>query len=296
MQEFEGRVAVVTGAASGMGRAFAQRFAEEGMRVVLADVEVSALEATVGELRQLELDVIGVVADTSSQSSVEDLAKQTFDHFGAVHLLVNNAGVAGDLDFVSGRNRPLWEHSTELWDWTFGVNLYGVLYGIRAFLPTMLAQDEPAHVVNTASMAGLLGGSTAGIYGATKHAVVRISEALYFQLQALDSKVHASVLCPGIIKTRIFSSGRNRPADAWAAGERPPEDEAGARIEEGDAFFAHGLPPAQVAEQVLQAIRDEQFWILTPDVPLDRVRERTDHIVSMTNPPPPPPLRRPTGP
>jgi len=290
MQEFEGKVAVVTGAASGMGRAFAERFAQEGMRVVLADVEAPALEATVTEFRQREFDVIGIRANVSDQQSVEDLAAQTLDHFGAVHILCNNAGVAGDLDFVGDRNLPLWEQSPALWDWTFGVNVSGILYGIKAFLPRMLEQGEPAHVVNTASMAGLLGGSAAGIYGATKHAVVRISEALYFQLQALDSPVHASVLCPGIINTRIFSSGRNRPDDAWAAGERPDEPVAATRIQEGDAFFAHGLPPEQVAEQVLQAIRDEQFWILTPDVPFDRISERTEGIVSMTNPTPRQPL------
>jgi NAD(P)-dependent dehydrogenase (short-subunit alcohol dehydrogenase family) len=193
---------------------------------------------------------------------------------------------------VGDRNRPLWEQTPALWDWTFGVNVSGVLYGIKAFLPTMLEQGEPAHVVNTASMAGLLGGSAAGIYGATKHAVVRISEALYFQLQALDSPVHASVLCPGIINTRIFSSGRNRPDDSWAEGERPDASLASIRIDEGDAHFAHGLPAEQVAGQVLQAIRDDQFWILTPDVPLDRIRERTERIVSMTNPPPPEPLIR----
>ena len=292
MQEFEGKVAVVTGAASGMGRAFAERFAQEGMRVVLADVEAPALDATVTEFRQREFDVLGVHADASDQASVEDLARQTLERFGAVHVLCNNAGVAGDLDFVGDRNRPLWEQSPALWDWTFGVNVSGVLHGIKAFLPTMLEQGEPAHVVNTASMAGLLGGSAAGIYGATKHAVVRISEALYFQLQALDSPVHTSVLCPGIINTRIFSSGRNRPDDSWAEGERPDASLATIRIEQGDAHFAHGLPPEQVAEQVLQAIRDEQFWILTPDVPLDRIRERTERIVSMTNPPPPEPLVR----
>jgi len=290
MQEFQGKVAVVTGAASGMGRAFAERFAQEGMRVALADVEAPALEATVTEFRQREFDVIGIQADVSDQQAVEDLARQAFEQFGAVHILCNNAGVAGDLDFIGERNRPLWEQSTALWDWTFGVNVSGVLYGIKAFLPNMLEQGEPAHVINTASMAGLLGGSTAGIYGATKHAVVSISEALYFQLQALDSPVHASVLCPGIINTRIFSSGRNRPDDSWAEGERPEASLASTRIEEGDAYFAHGLPPEQVAEQVLQAIRDEQFWILTPDVPFDRIRERTEHIVSMVNPPPPSPL------
>jgi NAD(P)-dependent dehydrogenase (short-subunit alcohol dehydrogenase family) len=293
MQEFEGRVAVVTGAASGMGRAFAERFAEAGMKVVLTDVERPALDATVTELRQRELDVLGVVANVAERSEVEALARQALDHFGAVHVLCNNAGVAGDLDFLGRRNTPLWEQSPSLWDWTFGVNVRGVLNGIRTFLPVMLEQDQPGHVVNTASMAGLLGGSGAGIYGATKHAVVRISEALYFQLRERDSKVGASVLCPGIINTRIFSSGRNRPADLWAGDDRPDAAEVAARIEAGDAYFAHGRPPRQVADQLFEAIRNEQFWVLTPDVPLDRIRTRTDQIVAGTNPEPPPPRPRP---
>ena len=292
MQEFEGKVAVVTGAASGMGRAFAERFAEEGMKVVLSDVEQPALEAAVAQLRQRELEVTGVVANVSDAAQVQALAQATLDAYGGVHVVCNNAGVAGDLDFVRDRGVPLWEQSPKLWDWTFGVNVDGVLHGIRAFVPIMLAQDEPGHVVNTASMAGLLGGSHAGIYGATKHAVVRISEALFFQLEERNAPVHASVLCPGIINTRIFSSGRNRPEDLWGEGEQPSAEEIEARIAEGDANFAHGLPPAQVAEQVLGAIRDEQFWILTPDVPLDRIRSRTDHILAGTNPPPSPPVSR----
>jgi NAD(P)-dependent dehydrogenase (short-subunit alcohol dehydrogenase family) len=291
VREFEGKVAVVTGAASGMGRAFAERFAEEGMRVVLADVEADALDAAVRDLRAREHEVLGVPTDVASLAEVEALAAATLEAYGGVHVVCNNAGVAGDLDFLGERGAPLWERSTELWDWTFGVNVRGVVHGIKVFVPIMLDQDEPGHVVNTASMAGLLGGSAAGIYGATKHAVVRISEALYYQLQERDAQVHASVLCPGIINTRIFSSARNRPEAMWASDERPPEAELDDRIAAGDANFAHGLPPAQVADQLLEAIREQQFWVLTPDVPLDRVEARTQHIVAGANPPPPQPLR-----
>jgi NAD(P)-dependent dehydrogenase (short-subunit alcohol dehydrogenase family) len=298
VQTFEGRVAVVTGAASGMGRAFAERFAREGMKVVLADVEEAPLEATVQHLRQQEHDVIGVRTDVSSAESVEALARAALDQYGKVHVVCNNAGVAGDLDFLGTRGRPLWEYSLRDWEWTFGVNVWGVVHGIRTFLPIMLEQGEEGHVVNTASMAGLLSGAGAGIYGTTKHAVVRITEALYFQLGQMDAKVKASVLCPGIINTRIFSSGRNRPDPLWDAGARPDTAEFDRRLAEGDAYFAHGLPPEEVAEQVLQAIRDEQFYILTRDVPLDRVRARFENIVAMRNPeipPPAPPNTPPPG-
>lgn len=290
MDNFENKVAVITGAASGMGLAFARRFGQEGMKVVLTDVEEEALNAATQALKQEELDVIGVRANVANLDEVQALADTAMSEFGRIDVLCNNAGVAGDLDFVGQRNQPLWEQSPELWDWTFGVNVTGVLNGIRTFLPIMLSQNEPGHVVNTASMAGLLGGSGAGIYGATKHAVVRITEALYFQLMEAESQIHASVLCPGIINTRIFSSGRNRPDMFWTDNEKPNQADTDARIDAGDQFFAHGLPPESVAEQLLESIKNNQFWVLTPDVPLERISIRHQHIIDQTNPNPLPPL------
>lgn len=290
MDNFENKVAVITGAASGMGLAFARRFGQEGMKVVLTDVEEEALNAATQALKQEELDVIGVRANVADLDEVQALADTAMSEFGRIDILCNNAGVAGDLDFVGQRNQPLWEQSPELWDWTFGVNVTGVLNGIRTFLPIMLSQNEPGHVVNTASMAGLLGGSGAGIYGATKHAVVRITEALYFQLMEAESQIHASVLCPGIINTRIFSSGRNRPDMFWTDNEKPNQADTDARIDAGDQFFAHGLPPESVAEQLLESIKNNQFWVLTPDVPLERISIRHQHIIDQTNPNPLPPL------
>lgn len=289
MQQIEGRVAVVTGAASGIGRAMADTFADAGMKVVLSDVDEPALSRAVEELNALERDVIGVVTDVSSEAAVQDLAQQALDAFGSVHVLCNNAGVAGDLDYFSP-DRPVWEHPMADWEWTFGVNLWGVVYGLRTFVPIMLEQDDEGHIVNTASMAGLLSGGRADIYGTTKHGVVRISEALYYQLARMESKLHASVLCPGIINTRILSSGRNRPPELSAHLDLPTGEELERMAEEADNVWQRdtGLPASEVAEQVLQAIKDEQFWILTRDVPLDRIRNRTEEIVEMRNPEPPP--------
>jgi NAD(P)-dependent dehydrogenase (short-subunit alcohol dehydrogenase family) len=189
MQEFEGKVAVVTGAASGIGLAMASRFASEGMRVVLADVEAPALDAAVTRLRQQEHEVLGVVTDVSSESAVEALAQQTLDAYGGVHILCNNAGVGG------GFTTAIWESSLKDWQWTMGVNLWGVVHGVHTFLPIMLEQDEPGHIVNTASSAGLMPGNR--IYGVTKHAVVALTEALWDGLIQRESKLRCSAPATG---------------------------------------------------------------------------------------------------
>ena len=278
------QVAVITGGASGIGKAFAYQFGMEGMKIVIADIEENPLNNTVEELQSHNIEVIGTITDVSNQKDVKNLYEKTIEHFGKVHILCNNAGVAGDLDFIGQRNKPLWEQSSSLWDWTFGVNVMGVLNGIKEFLPSMLRQNEPGHIVNTASMAGLIGGSTSGIYGATKHAVVLISEALFFQLEEINSPVKASVLCPGIINTRIFSSGRNRPDSMWGNNEKPTLEMVDEQIKQGDKHFSHGLNPEIVAKQVMRAIQGEQFWILTEDVPLNRIKNRTEYIIGMQNP------------
>lgn len=289
MREFEGRVAVVTGAASGMGRAFAERFARAGMKVVLADVEDHALHAAVQELTQREFDVLGVRTDVSKPESIDDLARQALDRYGKVHIICNNAGIAVDSEvgqLLSGSRIRVWEHSLKDWEWTFAVNFWGVVHGIRTFLPLMLAQDEVGHVLNTASIAGLTSGSTLPIYGASKHAVVRISEALHMQLAEMQSKVKVSVLCPGGVNTRIALADRNRPDEFLDdPTARPAAAELDKREQEwASRTGARGMQPEAVAERVFQAIQDEQFYILTHDEFDGAIRERMENILGRHNP------------
>src|SRR5581483_10527616 len=201
-----------------------------------------------------EFDVTPVLTDVSKPESVQALAERAFETYGKVHVLCNNAGVSG------GGMGALWEQSLETWRWVFGVNFWGVVHGIRAFLPRMLAQDEDGHVVNTASIMGLTPGG--GVYGATKHAVVSVSESLFAQLRQANARIGVSVLCPGHVPTRITSAVRNRPDELWDGGERPSEDELAQR----DAMWAsrglNSLTPEQVAEKVVAAIERGDFYIL----------------------------------
>ena len=280
MREFEGKVAVVTGAASGIGRGLAERFAAEGMKVVLADVEDEALDVAVRELRQQEYDVLGVRTDVSSAQSVEDLAKRALEAYGKVHILCNNAGVAAGAPST-------WEYTIEDWDWVLGVNLMGVVHGLRSFVPLMLDQDEEGHIVNTASVWGLVSRGGA-LYGVSKFAVVRLTEGLYYDLEARNAKVKCSVLCPGAIATRIAVSARNRPATLREREANPEEEAAEAARREGviQRWQEFGMPPNEVAEIVLEAIKEERFYILTHPGVLDGVRLRMEDILEQRNPSP----------
>jgi NAD(P)-dependent dehydrogenase (short-subunit alcohol dehydrogenase family) len=276
MREFQGRVAVVTGAASGMGRAFAERFAAEGMRVVLADVEERALDVAVSELRQQERDVIGVVTDVSDASAVERLRDEALEAYGAIHLVCNNAGVLARSDLPPsedgvGQGLRLWEQPLEEFTWTFGVNLWGVVHGIRTFVPVLLEQEE-GHVVNTASVAAVMTGERLGIYTATKHAVLAVSETLARQLE--DTSVGVSALCPGAVRTRITRADRNQPG--YEHDLAPGEAE---RLMEG------GMDPTEVAQMVLDAVRDDRFYIFTHGEEYDEpLRRRTAGILERRNP------------
>jgi NAD(P)-dependent dehydrogenase (short-subunit alcohol dehydrogenase family) len=279
MDDFEGRVAVVTGGASGIGFAMASRFAQEGMKVVIGDVEESALDAAVTRLRQQEFEVTGVVTDVSQAESVENLARKTLDAYGKVHIVCNNAGVGGS------RATRVWHASLNDWEWTLGVNLWGVIYGVRTFVPIMLAQGEEGHVVNTASMAGLVQGNRP--YSVSKHAVVALSEALYDGLKLDGAKVSASVLCPGIVYTQLRTGERNRPArlQNLAASEQAPLDpEIVARNQR--MTEETGIQPERAAEIVLEAIRDDRFYILTHTDYDAVIQERMENILNRRNPEP----------
>ena len=257
MKDFQGKVAVVTGAASGIGRALAAKSAQEGMKVVLADVEESALKQAEEELQASGAQVLAVRTDVSQANEVEALAKTTFDTYGAVHLLFNNAGVAG--------GTTVWESSLADWQWVLGVNLWGVIHGVHFFVPRMLAQDSEGHIVNTASSAGLMTSSGQGMYKVSKHGVVTLSETLACELAARGAKLKASVLCPEWVNTRILDAERNRPqALANVPEEQHTSPEMVAALQALREWLAkEGMPPSQVAERVFDAIRQEQFYIFT---------------------------------
>jgi NAD(P)-dependent dehydrogenase (short-subunit alcohol dehydrogenase family) len=268
MQTFRGRVAVVTGAASGIGFGLAERFAAEGMHVVLADVEETPLAAAAQQLRSAGADVVPVRCDVSRAEEVDRLAAETLSAFGAVHVLCNNAGVAD----TSGAS--VWEASLEDWQWVVGVNFWGVVYGIHTFVPLLLQQDE-GYVVNTASAAGLLPGSL-GSYSATKHAVVALSESLQMQLSAIGARVGVSVLCPGAVATRIMEAERNRPDGArTGAPSNPSALPIMARLRQ---TIPTGTPPSEIAARVVEAMREERLYILPHPSVLEGVRQRVADI------------------
>jgi NAD(P)-dependent dehydrogenase (short-subunit alcohol dehydrogenase family) len=265
MNDMNGKVAVVTGGASGIGFGMAEAFAAEGMKIVLADIEASALADAADKLRASGADVLDVVTDVSVEDQMIDLATNTYTHFGTAHIVCNNAG-------VEGGGGLMWEIPQPAWDWAFGVNFWGVLHGIRAFVPRLVEQQE-GHVINTASVAGLKALPFMGPYTATKHAVVGISEALAVELALSGSPVKVSVLCPGFIRTRLTESQRNWPT---ALGD-PPMVEDSPITEVVRTLVEGGKEPAYLAQRVIAAVRAEQFFILSDDahhgVPAARAEE-----------------------
>jgi len=282
MKDFKDKVAVITGAASGIGLGIAKKAVKEGMKVIIADIEEEALTKAENELKESGDYILAVLTDVSKPDNIERLAQKTLDTFGKVHLLCNNAGV--------GTAGVLWETPLVEWEWVMNVNLWGVIHGIRTFVPIMLEQDENCHIVNTASIAGLVSSGYEGVYTITKHGVVALSEQLSRELSALDSKIKLSVFCPGFVTTNILDCRRNCPEDMPdgdldfdTALEKFLKDHPEAK-EFMTMFlnmFEAGISPEKAGDIIFDAIKDEAFYILT-DTGLmfkNLVKERMNGII-----------------
>ncbi len=275
MKDLHNKVAVITGGAEGIGKALAQAAAQRGMKLVLADISAERLNATVNEFEQQGYEVLGVVTDVAKEAAIQHLADQAYARFGAVHLLVNNAGVA-----VA---KSAWETTAQDWEWVMGVNLYGVTHALRIFVPRMLAQDEEAHIVNTASMAGMISAPALAAYNVSKFGVVTLSEGLYHDLTIRKTKIGVSVLCPSWVNTRITESERNRDAEQ----RTKPENLEKVSAKTSAAIMKaveNGLAPEVVAEQVIQAVLDNQFYILTHADSLPAISVRAQDILQGRQP------------
>jgi len=277
MQNLTGRVAVITGAASGIGAAMARRFARAGMKIVVSDLDAEAATATAAALSAAGHAAIGVRTDVADPADVEALAEQAWAKYGAVHLLCNNAGIV-----PGGRHRAVWEYPLEDWKWSLDVNLLGVVHGIRSFIPRMLAQGTEGHVITTASVAGLVSGSGSVVYSAAKHAVVRTTEALYAGLRERSAPIGVTVLCPGLVNTRIYESERSRPAALRP--EDGPADEAPELKAIADKLYSTAISPDEVAELAWRGVIGNQLYVLTTDSFDAAIRDRMDAILARRNP------------
>ncbi|HEX2531630.1 MAG TPA: SDR family oxidoreductase [Burkholderiaceae bacterium] len=280
MRDFKNRVAVITGGASGFGREFANVAARFGMRLVLADVQQEALDKARAELEGQGAQVLAVRCDVRKADAVQALADTVMERFGTVHLLFNNAGV--------GCGGLIWENSQADWEWVLGVNLWGVIHGVRIFTPLMLecAKRESGyegHIVNTASMAGLLNAPAMGIYNVSKHAVVSLSESLYQDLKLVEAQIGASVLCPYFVPTGISQSDRNRPDDV-RGDAAPTASQRAAQVMSEKAVSSGKVSAAQVAESTFDAIRDGRFYIYSHPGALGNVQKRMEDIILQRNP------------
>ena len=272
MKELTDKVAVVTGAASGIGRALADRFASEGMRVVLADVDQEGLESVGGELESRGASIFLRPTDVANADDVEDLAADAAAHFGDLHVVCNNAGIVSPY-------AAAWEKSAAEWERVVGVNLFGVIHGIRAFVPRLLEHGKDAHIVNTASAAGLISGPFSADYLVTKHAVISLSESLFLELRASDAAVGVTVLCPGFVNTRILESLPER-----FNGTVARRDELETTYEEHRKMVTVATPPEDIAAEVVSAIHEQRFAIL-PDEELEPIaRHRLECLLGGETP------------
>ncbi len=280
MKEFKGKVAVITGGASGFGHEFAKIGARLGMKLVLADIQQDALDRVKAELEAQGVQVLALRCDVRHAAEVQALADAAMARFGAVYLVFNNAGV--------GSGGLIWENTQADWEWVLGVNLWGVIHGVRIFTPLMLecAKRDPSyqgHIVNTASMAGLLNAPTMGVYNVSKHAVVSLSESLYQDLQLVEAPIGASVLCPYFVPTGISQSHRNRPGDV-RNDSKPTVSQQAAQAMSDKAVTSGKVSAEQVAEWTFDAIREQKFYIFSHPGALGNVQTRMEDIVLQRNP------------
>jgi len=283
MKNFSGKVAVITGAGSGLGREFALVASGLGMKLVLADVQADALERTTDELLAKDVEVLSMVCDVSKGAHVQELADAAIARFHGIHLVFNNAGV--------GSGGLIWENTEADWEWVLGVNLWGVIHGVRVFTQAMLdrAKRDPdfeGHIVNTASMAGLLNAPAMGVYNVSKHAVVSLSETLYHDLALVNAPIGASVLCPYFVPTGIHQSHRNRPEEL-KPDARPTASQMAAQALTSKAVESGKVSASDVARITFDAIREGRFYIYSHPQALGGVRERMEAIVEGKNPPDP---------
>jgi short-subunit dehydrogenase len=279
MKEFKDKVAVITGAASGIGRALADQCSKEGMKIVLADIDWETLKGVENELRTAGTPVTAMPMDVSKETNMELLARKAYEAYKDVHLLFNNAGV-GTLGLI-------WEHTIHDWEWILRVNLWSIIHSIRIFVPKMLAQDTECHIVNTASAAGLITPPLQGPYNASKQAVVSLSESLYHDLYVRRSKIKVSVLCPGIISTNILDCEKHRPEELM---NQPGEIAEHPEFDNYFGFYRQlittGMPPSRVAELVFNAIKEEKFYIHTHEDMKKLVERRMEDIIRENKPRP----------
>ena len=274
MNDFQGKVAVITGGASGIGRAMAERFAEEGMKIVLADVEMEALHKAEAEMQAEGAEVLAVRCDVSKAHDVKALAQAAVERFDSVHILCNNAGV--------GMTGNAWEIDLEDWEWVMGVNLWGVIYGIHYFVPIMLENGGPCHIVNTSSMAGLTSGVNMSPYFVTKHGVVALSENLHKELETQEANVSVSVLCPGWVDTKIHESDRNRPKGPVSDADM--DDTSKMMKAVVGEMLKDGLPPKEVAAMVFEGVKEKQFYILPHAHWKNHIEVRMEDILEQRSP------------
>lgn len=282
ISDFKGKTAVLTGAGSGFGLECARIGARLGMNLVLVDVQQDALDRAAAEMTQAGAQVLARRVDVSSADQMEALAQAVAQRFGAPHFVFNNAGV--------GAGGLVWENTVADWDWVLGVNLWGVIHGVRLFTPMMLeaAKNEPSwrgHIVNTASMAGLLTPPNMGIYNVSKHAVVSLTETLYQDLRLVTDQVGASVLCPYFVPTGISQSHRNRPGDLPAA--KPTKSQLIGQAMSDKAVGSGKVTAADVAQRVFDAVAADQFYVFSHPKALGNVRSRMEAIADVRNPPDP---------